>query len=260
VFNFAFRCWRIVATGFAFAFFGLGSLIAAILLSIFLYPFPVSAERKRSWARAIVRCSTRFYIHSLKALGLLTFELNGIQELDVKGQVVVANHPSLLDAVFLMAFFPNVTCIVKASMATNFFTSRMVALADYIPNSVHGEGMVELAVEALESGQTLVIFPEGTRTENFDKLKFRRGAANIALAANAMLQPIVIDCTPPTLRKHEAWYHVPKTRPHFSFEALPALHARDCVDTERSNAIQARRLSEHLLTLLSRSPSLTLRG
>lgn len=184
-------------------------------------------------------------------MGLLTYDFSGLSDLRVKGRVVIANHPTLLDAVFLMSFFPNATSVVKASMATSLFTSRLVKLIDFIPNSLDGEGIVERSVFALNTGQTLFIFPEGTRTEDFHKLKVRRGAANIALAAKCQIQPVFIECQPLTLRKGVPWYKVPPKRPHFAFRALEPIDVSGFEDPNRSSALQARSLTEHIKKVYS---------
>ena len=242
--------WRIVATGFSFAVFGVGAFIIALALSLVLYPLPASVLTKRRWTRAILRIATWFYIRMMWALGLLTFEYENLVRLKKTGQLVVANHPSLLDVVFLMAVLPNTTCIVKEAIARNPFTSRMIALAGYIPNSEFGEELVEKAAQALSEGQSLIIFPEGTRTQDPDNLKFRRGAANIAIQSGAVIQPVFIKCQPPTLRKNEPWYEVPQSRPHFSFAALEPFHPESVTDPERPQSLQARALTDYLKSVL----------
>ena len=78
--------------------------------------------------------------------------------------------------------------------------------------------MIEQASAALGRGETLVMFPEGTRTVPNAPLVFHRGAANIAVRAASVVTPVYIRCVPPSLRKGEPWYHIPPFRMHFSVE------------------------------------------
>ena len=71
----------------------------------------------------------------------------------------------------------------------------------------------------MSRGETLIVFPEGTRTYSREPLKFMRGAANIAMQAKVPFLPVDIRCEPATLKK-EKWYQVPETPPHFRFEFL----------------------------------------
>ena len=70
---------------------------------------------------------------------------DGVDALKQPGVLVVANHPTLLDAVLLMAVMPNATFIVKAAMAHNPITCWIVSLAGYIPNDEVGVELVEKA-------------------------------------------------------------------------------------------------------------------
>ena len=249
--QFLFRWWRIIATGLSFVLFGVGSLILGILLLCLLLPLPISRNRKQHITRNIVRYAARVYLFILKILGLITYEIHSDQVLEQRGQLIIANHPTLLDAIFLMAFLPNPNCVVKKAMANNPLTWALVNLAGYISNQHEGIDLLEQAVAALQQGQNLLIFPEGTRTENTQDLKFKRGAANIALRANCPIRPVVIDCQPITLRKHEAWYQVPLSPPHFQLQVLPPIHANHCIDTSLPEGIQARRLTRYWLDLFS---------
>jgi 1-acyl-sn-glycerol-3-phosphate acyltransferase len=138
---------------------------------------------------------------------------------------------------------------MKAAMARNPFTCWIVSLAGYIPNDEVGVELVGRAAAALRSGDTLMIFPEGTRTEG-DKLKLKRGAANIAIAADCPLVPVVIDCQPLTLRKGEPWYHIPPTKPHFSLRVLPSIDLEQIIDKSQPPGLQARALTAALHSVL----------
>lgn len=241
-----YKYWRIIGTGFSFAVFGLGAFIIALVLLLVLYPFPLKRSSKQRCTRYIIWRATWLYIRMMWFLGLLSFEFKNIDQLRSDGQLVIANHPSLLDVVFLMSIMPNTNCIVKAAMWKNPFTFGVVSLAGYIPNNDNGEDLVNKAAEILRSGQTLIIFPEGTRTEDEHDLSFKRGAANIALKAQCKIRPVLIDCQPMTLRKHEKWYEVPNTPPHFKFTALDPLDINHCIDVSRPTSVQARHLTRFL--------------
>jgi 1-acyl-sn-glycerol-3-phosphate acyltransferase len=238
--------YRFVVTVFSFALFALGTLILSVGLLIFIGLPPFSSTLKRRYTRRVIMLSARLHIRILQAFGLLRITFDGIENLRHTGTLVVANHPTLLDAVLLMSVMPNTTFIVKAAVASNPFTSTMVSMAGYIPNNEEGVALVEKAAKAIENGETLVIFPEGTRTNADVGLNFKRGAANIALQAGCAVQPIVIECSPLTLRKHEKWYSVPETTPCFRVRALPSISLKDYVDGSKPLGLQARELNRRL--------------
>ncbi len=241
-----YKGWRILGTGFSFAVFGLGACLIALGLLLLLYPLPLGRPFKQRLTRHIVWCAAWLYVRMMWAMGLLSFEFQNARLLQGGGRLVIANHPTLLDVVFLMSVMPGTNCIVKAALFKNPFTYGVVSLAGYIPNDDNGEDLINRAAEAIANGQTLIIFPEGTRTQNPEDLNFKRGAANVALKARCPITPVVIDCQPPTLRKHEKWYQVPDAPPHFSFKALPPLAIDQCIDTARPSSVQARHLTLHM--------------
>jgi 1-acyl-sn-glycerol-3-phosphate acyltransferase len=241
--------WRITATGFSFLLFGVGTLLLALIMIPLIRLSPLSAARRQQVARRSIQNATWCYLWLMRFLCILSFECKGTEGLNRSGILVVANHPTLLDAVFLMSLMPNTTFIVKAAMARNPITRWMVNLAGYIPNDEIGIELLEKAALAIKSGDSLMIFPEGTRTDDAG-IRFKRGAANIALAAACPVVPVLIDCKPMTLRKCEKWYQVPSSRPHFYLEVLPEVRVADLIQKDQPSGIQARQLTRSLETLL----------
>jgi 1-acyl-sn-glycerol-3-phosphate acyltransferase len=208
------RAWRIFATGLSFTCFGFG----AVLLGFTLWPLlrVSSANPRIAVARVqrAVSASMRVFVWLMKALGLLTYEVRNREALGTRGQFVIANHPTLIDVVFLIGFMPEVDCIVKQALWRNVFLRWPVSWAGYISNA-SGEGLVAACAAALAQGRSLIVFPEGTRTRPGAPLAFQRGAAQIALAAGRDLRPVTLTCEPITLHKGNAWYRVPARRPHW---------------------------------------------
>jgi 1-acyl-sn-glycerol-3-phosphate acyltransferase len=75
--------------------------------------------------------------------------------------------------------------------------------------------VIDAAKRVIEDGQTLIIFPEGTRTTPSEGIRFKRGAANVAIRTGSDITPVLIYCTPTTLTRNESWYQVPDRRMHF---------------------------------------------
>lgn len=130
--------------------------------------------------------------------------------------MIIANHPSLIDVVFLIGLVRHTNCVVKQGLWENPFTRGPLRSTEYISNDGSMD-MLDAAADALKSGQTLIIFPEGTRTQPGQSPAFHRGAASIALRGAKILTPVTIKVNPSTLTKAEPWYRIPKRRVHFSF-------------------------------------------
>lgn len=207
---------RLLATAVSFAVFGLGGLCLRLLVFPLLARLPGDAARRRQRARHTIGWLFWQFIRLMRAMGVLTFEVRDGQRLGQPGQMVIANHPSLIDVVFLIGLMRNANCVVKQNLWRNPFTRGPVRAAQYISNDGSLE-MLDTAVEALQGGQALIIFPEGTRTTPGQAPRFHRGAAAIALRGARVITPVTIRVAPSTLTKAEPWYRIPSRRVHFSF-------------------------------------------
>lgn len=214
--------WRLFMTAMSFFVFGVGALLvgAVLLPAVRLVPAARGVRRRR--ARAVMSAALRVFIGFMHRGGVLTYEFHGRELLGRPGQLVIANHPTLIDVVFLLAFMPTASCVVKRGLWRNPLTRWAVTLSEFIPND-QTASMIAGSAAALRDQQALIIFPEGTRTRPDQPMVFHRGAANIALRAAAVLTPVYIRCRPTTLTKAEPWYRIPARRPHFSLAVGPDL-------------------------------------
>ncbi|MGC4010256.1 MAG: lysophospholipid acyltransferase family protein [Pseudomonas sp.] len=206
--------WRLFATGLCFATFGIGGLLLRVLVFPLLALLPGDAIRRRARARQTVSRLFWLFVQIMRRSGVLSYEVEGIERLGRPGQMVIANHPSLIDVVFLIGLIRDANCVVKQSLFANPFTRGPVTAAQYISNNGSMD-MFDAAVEALQQGQTLIVFPEGTRTTPGKAPEFHRGAASIALRGASAITPVTITVTPTTLTKAEPWYSIPARRVHF---------------------------------------------
>jgi 1-acyl-sn-glycerol-3-phosphate acyltransferase len=207
--------WRLFATALAFTLFGLGGLVLRFLVIpvINLYSPEHSARHRRT--RLTVHVSFRWFIALLKNLGLISYSIHGVERLNRPGQLVIANHPSLIDVIFLIGMIRNATCVVKHSLLRNPFMRQAVLSAGYLTNR-GSETIVADCAAALARGDALIVFPEGSRSVPGQPLRFQRGAAHVALASKAGVTPVIITCTPPMLTKHAKWYEIPPAPGHFT--------------------------------------------
>jgi 1-acyl-sn-glycerol-3-phosphate acyltransferase len=237
--------WRRIATALAFGVFGAGCLLIGLVVLPTLRLLPLAEPVRRARARRTLGAALRWFARFMRRLGVLSYEIAGFERLGRPGQIILANHPTLIDAVFLIGFAPSSSCIVKGALWQNPFTRWSVAAAGYVSNSPT-DHMIEAAADALREGQSVIIFPEGTRTVPGRGFQFHRGAAAIAIRAAAVVTPVYVRCSPQTLAKNDPWYRVPGRRAHFSLRTGADI---DPEPFRRRGAapIAARALNAHLL-------------
>ncbi len=120
-------------TAFSFFLFGLGALVVGAVLLPIVKLIPASRDTKRNRARAVMSAGLRFFIGVMHRGGGLTYEVHGRERLGRYGQMVVANHPTLIDVVFLLAFIPTAGCVVKQGLWRNPLTRWAVTLVGVHP-------------------------------------------------------------------------------------------------------------------------------
>ncbi|RZI86082.1 MAG: 1-acyl-sn-glycerol-3-phosphate acyltransferase [Rubrivivax sp.] len=238
--------WRLFATALSFVCFGVGGVLLWVLVFPVLSLLVRDRQRLSVLARTIIHQAFRAFIELMRVLGILTYEVHGLDKLDRHGLLILANHPSLIDVVFLISFTRHADCVVKAALVRNPFTRGAVLAAGFICNDT-GPGMVEDSIASLRAGNNLIIFPEGTRTPiNGDAAKLQRGAANVAVRGGINVTPVLIQCQPIMLPKGVPWWQIPHRRPHFRIEVCDDLPVAVPAHTGTSEAQAARRLTQQL--------------
>lgn len=239
-------CWRVAATGFSFASFGLGGMAIATVIAPLLNATTSDSEKRQQRAQNVIKYSFKGFTEMMVKLGIMTYSVEGLEKLqNSRQELVIANHPSLIDVVVLIGMMQQANCVVKQSLWSNPFTKGPVQSAGYILNA-GSQQFVEDCVTRLKENNaaSLLIFPEGTRTEKGMTLnEFQRGAANIAIRANVPIRPVIITCTPSTLTKNEKWYHVPSRPFHIEVKVLDAVQVSDLLDDLTVGPKQVRQLS-----------------
>jgi len=181
-----------------FFLISLGWLPFALLFTLLL-----PRRLGRRWGRYMIMDGFRTYLDLLALCFPCRFDLSELDQLHTEGPLIIAaNHPSLLDAVFIVSRLPNAVCVMKAALMNNIFFGAAARLAGYIRNN-EPLAMILNARESLQGGVQLVIFPEGTRTENFPIDPCTASTGLIASRTRIPVQTLLIEYSTPYLGK--AW-------------------------------------------------------
>lgn len=192
--------WRQLAYGFVLGQLGASLLFLSCIARALalLLPQAAAARVGRSSVSFIYRCCWA----SAERLGLLRVDAHALDALrnETGGLIVAANHPTMLDAMLVVAHLPRSVCVMRAGLMRNVFLGPGARLASYIGND-SGRSMVRESVAALRQGALVVLFPEGTRTSTPPVNAFKPGITLIAKMAQVPIQTVLIRSESPYLRK-----------------------------------------------------------
>ena len=158
------RFLRSFLSGFCFSIFGIGGLVIGITLVPFVLIFCSKRAQKRILSGS-VHYLWKAFVGLMCILKLIDVKIKNEKELrQLHGNIVIANHPSLIDVVILVSKVPRSICVVKDSLFKNIFIKSLIRRI-YLSNSASPEDFIKQACEDLQNGYNIIIFPEGTRTQ-----------------------------------------------------------------------------------------------
>ncbi len=230
--------WRhLLAYWILLSSFGLGALLFNLLAGLrSLLPY---GEATRRHTRTGIQWILRFYLTVLRFSRsfFLHFPTNTNSLRKVRGSLVLANHPSMLDAPILLSELPDAICYYKASMHKGICSNHGGRLAGYLTNASGVDG-VRQAIEHLHRGGNVVVFPEGTRSQNRHQLNpFQPGFALIAVQAASSVLCLEISTNSNVLGKGEKLWGKPILPATYQVREIACLRAEP---GERPHAFAGR--------------------
>lgn len=155
---------------------------------------PLTRGRVSTWA------ATQWSRSSAKGLDI-AIEVDGLDNIPEGAVVYASNHESLVDILVLGASLPgDFKWAAKRSVMNIPFLGWHLRLAGHVPvDRNKGKAAAQAAVDAfasvLEEDKPLLVFPEGTRTEDGILRPFKNGAFQAAVEADCPVVPVAIHGT-----------------------------------------------------------------
>jgi 1-acyl-sn-glycerol-3-phosphate acyltransferase len=162
------------------------ALLAATLGSLLDPSGRLSHRVGRLWALLLIKVSR------------VRVTLRGREHLEPSGTYVFAvNHTSVFDILVLMAYLPvQFRWVAKEELFHIPFFGPVMKRVGHIPinRSSPREGLLSLgrAAERIRAGTSVVIFPEGTRSDDGRVLPFKRGGFLLATRSGRPVVPVAL--------------------------------------------------------------------
>jgi len=134
---------------------------------------------------------------TLRLLARVLFRVTvhgNVAEFDNERTLIVANHESFLDGLLLGIFLPvEATFVVHTQIANNPFFAWILRFIPHLVVDSTSPLAIKVICKLVETGQPVIIFPEGRLTVTGSLMKVYDGAAFIAAKMGAVVVPVRID-------------------------------------------------------------------
>lgn len=128
-------------------------------------------------------------------------EIVGLEQIPREGPLIlVSNHLNAIDPTLVLGFIPRrLSWMAKQELFENPFSGTLATLYESFPvrRFEADLGALRMAMQLLQKGRVIGIFPEGTRSPNGRMQKALPGAAMIALRSGVPVLPVGISGTEP---------------------------------------------------------------
>ncbi len=176
------------------------TVIIAALFGIEDKPDGIYDKVPRWWSSAV-----------LWAAGI-KIRVHGLDKVSDSGpHIFASNHVSWFDVPSLAKVLPRYKFVAKAELFKVPIFGRAMRAAGMIEiqrdNRKAAFGAYEVAADRIKAGNSVVVFPEGTRGHAYPLRPFKKGPFVLAIAAGVPIVPIIVHGTIEVMRKGSLWAH-----------------------------------------------------
>ena len=148
----------------------------------------------------------------LSAVVRLDYVERGRENIPAGPCLILCNHQSLWETLALSTIFPDASFVAKVELTRLpvvgwFLKNYPMIMLDRSAGGRAIQQLVEEGKRAIEEGRKVLIFPQGTRRDVDDPIKFKRGVAALYSALDVPTLPIAVNSGvfwgPGQLMKHD---------------------------------------------------------
>lgn len=122
-----------------------------------------------------------------------------------KPSVIISNHQSHIDIMLMLMLHPKIILLTNDWVQKNFFYGKIVKMADFYPILDHLHEHIDLLQKKVYEGYSIMIFPEGTRSETGKISRFHKGAFYLSEKLNLDILPIILHGSGDCITKGEPY-------------------------------------------------------
>lgn len=174
----------------SFTYYGLGGFLLSIIGVVLVKILPFRKSDKKKGFHYVMSKFMKSVLYTNPFIHKKVINASG--ETFERPAVIIANHTSFLDILAVGMLNPKIIFLVSDWVYNSPIFGRGVRLAGFYPVSQGLEGGVEHLREKVNEGYSLMVFPEGSRSEDNHIRRFHKGAFYLAEHFQLDIVPVVI--------------------------------------------------------------------
>jgi len=192
---------RVLSSIIGYTIFILGSLLSVfVAFLVRVMPF-LSISRKKEISHLIIQKASAI---QMDLIPMIRKRYRGLENLNFeKPSIIIANHTSFLDVLMIVRLHPKIVILVKEWVYYSPLFGPLVRFADYVPSFESIDDNYSSLLKLKEKGYSLLVFPEGKRSENGKMRRFKKGAFHLSSKLEMDVTPIMLHGIHYAMSKYE---------------------------------------------------------
>jgi 1-acyl-sn-glycerol-3-phosphate acyltransferase len=180
---------RFIKTFYSFSVFVLGCIALNLILPFFLIPF-TQLDRRKHCYHCVFSWISQFVSSRIPSVKYTLLDYH--PEKFEKPAIIIANHQAHIDLTCIIGLHPNIVVLTNKWVWNTPFYALPMRFADFYPIAHNFENHIEKLKQLTQKGYSILIFPEGTRSQDCAIKRFHKGAFYLAEQLKLDILPITI--------------------------------------------------------------------
>lgn len=182
--------FHVIYTFFTFGYFFVVGFLLNILAQIFIPVIPLSKKKKFKAFHTVMQ---RYFWLLMYGTPFIPIRKIGEENLDFSSpKIIIANHTSQLDTPTMGMLHNRLIFMVNNRVLQSKFFGKAIKMAGFYTSSENYEEGIHHLEEKIKQGYSVIIFPEGTRSQTSVIQRFHKGTFYLSEKLKLDILPVLI--------------------------------------------------------------------
>lgn len=174
---------------YAFGLFVFGCMVIQFLILV-SYVTMVGQIRRKAFVHRLTSWATHAFLKAMVTTKMIT--VNDVNENFEKPSVIIANHQSFIDILLLLGLHHKFVMVTNDWVWHSPFFGRIVRYLDFYHSEDGYSALADSLRDKVKQGYSVIVFPEGTRSQDGKIGRFHKGAFFLAEQLKLDILPILV--------------------------------------------------------------------